>query len=126
MNNIESNHLKQNPFLTPPDYFDALPGLVAQKIGSKPVWSLSGTLKPLLSLAASFIVLFGLGYGIISLTTPHTAKGDPLSTETVISRFNVYMLLNNMEESDEVLDSEEIITYLHEHGVSHFSLAALD
>ena len=126
MNNIESNHLEQNPFLVPPGYFDALPVLVATKIGSKAIWPYKTILKPLLSLAASFVVLFGLGYGILSLTTSKRADTDLFTTETLISRFNTYLLLNNMNEIEEGFDSEEIITFLTDHGVLHFSIAALD
>ena len=126
MNIIKSNHLKQNPFLVPSGYFDSLPIQVGQKIGAKPVWSVAKTLKPFLSLAASFLVLFGLGYGILTLTTSKRDDVDPLFTESAISQFDSYLLLNNLEEFDEGLDSDEIITYLTEHGVSHFLIAALD
>ena len=125
MHNIESNHLKQNPFLVPSGYFEALPGLVAQKIGPKSSPSFKINFRPILSIAASFILLFGLGYGIISQIVPKADK-DPLALESFFPRFNTYLLLNNMDDFDSVLDSEDIITFLTEHGVSHFSIAALD
>ena len=126
MNNIEFSHLKQNPFLTPPGYFDALPDMVAQKIGQKTIWSVTTTLRPLLRLAASIIVLLGLGYGTFSLITSKTADMDSLTAGAHISRFDTYMLLNSMDEFDKTYDSEQIITYLTEHGVSRFTIAALD
>ena len=123
---IESSTLKQNPFLVPNGYFDALPELVAQRIAPKTIWSLRRTLKPLLSLAASFIVLFGLGYGIVGLTASKGADTDLLGAPSYISHFDAYVLLNSPQDHVELIDSEEIISFLTEHGVSRFSIAALD
>jgi len=126
MSDIESNHLKQNPFLAPSGYFDALPDLVASKIGQRTAWSVTATFRPLSRLAASVLVLFGLGYGAFSLITSKTTDMDSLAAGAFISRFDTYMLLNSTDESDRIHDSEQIITYLTEHGVSRFSIAALD
>lgn len=131
-NIIEQKELRENPYRVPHGYFDLLPQLIGKKIAppskqeSAPVHSLSfgKSLRSQLALAASFILMMGMGYGVVRLITPNDFDTDLSYTEN-ISLFNSYSLLQGEEWEDE-LDSEEIISYLTDHGISPNALAFLD
>ena len=124
INNISEIHLKSNPFRVPNGYFDSLPQQVGQKIDARPNLSFRKIFGPQLALAASFALMIALGYGLLRLTTP-----DMVDTESAydehISLFNAYTLLQN-DEWEEDLDSEQIIAFLTEQGVSPYLLASLE
>ena len=126
-------HLKNNPFSVPDGYFDQLPQQIGQKITQfstqdahhmhshvyyKKIWGSQ------LALAASFILMIGLGYGVVRLISPHQIDTEPYDTDP-ISLFQTYTLLQN-DEWEEPLDSEQIITFLTEHGISPNAIAYLD
>ena len=130
---IKYTHLKSNPFSVPDGYFDLLPQYVGQKIAHRSTqqtrrvsmdFSVFKRFGAQLALAASFVLMIGLGYGIVRLVTPKSVDTDPFDSEP-LSVFKTYSLLQD-DEWDEPIDSEEIITYLTEHGISPNAIAYLD
>ncbi len=118
-----------NPFRMPEGYFDGLEDRLmariaveaaetAQAPARRPVWQI---LKPALALAATFALIFGMGYGVLSLThTLDNGKGTAdvsgyASAEEELIRpisiINYYQSAGPVEESAE-LDEEILIDYL--------------
>lgn len=102
------------PFRMPDGYLDSLETAVNERINRKPgrAWSV---LKPALGLACSFAVIFGMGYGIISLTG--TLKGDEKSADTeIIDQYLTYSshinYFESEEDEEESIHDEEILDYL--------------
>jgi len=132
-NHIWQIEAKGNPFCVPHGYFDLLPQRMGEKIGPTctqgrthlhTTLSFKKRLRAQLSLAASLILMIGLGYGMVRLITPNHADTDLSYTEN-ISLLSSYTLLQD-NEWDNALDSEEIISYLTDHGVSPNAIAYLD
>ncbi|MBQ6311487.1 MAG: hypothetical protein IJK74_08080 [Bacteroidales bacterium] len=75
---LEDERMKQVPFTTPEKYFESLEDRIAEKVfpSEKKGWwtSLGKVLKPALTLAASFLIVAGLGWGVMRLT--QTARTD--------------------------------------------------
>lgn len=116
----------ENPFQTPEGYFDSLEARLMGRIAeesaaeaqtrtTRPVWRI---VKPALTLAAMFALVFGMGYGVLSLT--HTlnrgaaveASGYATAEEELIrpaSLINYYQA--SLTEETE-LDEETIVNYL--------------
>lgn len=103
------------PFKMPDGYLENLEASVNEKIGRKPsrTWSV---LKPAIGLACSFVVIFGMGYGILTLTgTLNKVDEKSADTETIdqylsySSHINYYE--NGVEEED-IIQDEEIMDYL--------------
>ena len=69
---LEEERMKQIPFTTPDNYFESLEERIAEKVfpSEKKGWwpSLGKVLKPALGLAASFLIVAGLGWGVMRLT----------------------------------------------------------
>ena len=126
INNIKSSHLKKNPFLVPSGYFEALPGEVSQRIEDRVPWSYK-MIRSQLALAASFLLIIGLGYGLINLITPKSAETDPFAAGAYMSRLDTYILFySDEDDARETVDAEQIITFLAEHGISPYSITSLD
>ena len=113
------------PFKTPEGYFESLEDRVMARIAAetqadtqkkRPVWMI---LRPVLTLAAMFALVFGMGYGVLSLThtldrgTGTTEVSDYASVEeemiTPVSLINYYQ--TDLAEETE-LDEETIVNYL--------------
>ena len=113
------------PFKTPEGYFESLEDRVMARIAAetqadtqkkRPVWTI---LRPVLTLAAMFALVFGMGYGVLSLT--HTLDRGTGTTEvsgyatveeemiTPVSLINYYQ--TDLAEETE-LDEETIVNYL--------------
>ena len=114
-----------NPFRTPEGYFDAFEDRMMARIASEDqpetsrrarIWTV---LKPALSLAAMFALVFGMGYGVLSLTRtigPRNASIEVPGYATVeeemitpTSLINYYQ--TSLAEETE-LDEETIVSYL--------------
>ena len=115
------------PFKTPEGYFESLEDRVMARIAAetqadtqkkRPVWTI---LRPVLTLAAMFALVFGMGYGVLSLT--HTldrsaGAADLSGYATVeeelirpVSLIDYYQTDSAAEESTE-LDEETVANYL--------------
>lgn len=126
-----------NPFRMPEGYLDSFEQRLMDRIYSeeaagarpgRPVWQI---LKPALTLAAMFALIFGMGYGVLSLT--HTRdrgagttliSDDAVAEEELIDRsaiLNYYQMDAQVEEEDTEIDDETIVSYL----VSELSFADL-
>jgi len=84
------------PFRMPEGYLEKLESSVNEKIGRKPsrAWSV---LKPAIGLACAFAVVFGMGYGVLSLT------GSLNRNENVNDNEIIEYLAAEMSQSD-ILD----------------------
>ena len=118
---------KDNPFRTPEGYLDSLEDRLMARIAAetaeeasskqqKPVWRI---LKPALTLAAMFALIFGMGYGVLSLT--HTLdRGTGTVTdeyasaeEELIRPISLINYYQTAESEDAVeFDEETLISYL--------------
>lgn len=158
---LSRKELKENPFGVPAGYFQMLEGDVMQKIRKEgllsqgeveqtpaPALGFLNILKPALSLAAVFAIIFGLGYGAMSLTdtldksqegqTEMVAEQSlDLSSGTELSEEEISTIIGNdieeliSGERDTVgvgsqLDEEMIEQYLIDTRVSSSILASLD
>ena len=119
---IEHSDLKEIPFSVPHGYFESLPLQINQKIARSPAHRRSITFP--LAYAASIVLFIGLGYGLIRLVTPDRSDADFPYSEN-ISLFKAYTLLQH-DELEEPYDSEQIITFLTDHGISPNAVAVLD
>ena len=115
-----------NPFKMPEGYLDGLEDRLLARIAveeqeaaserKRPVWRI---LKPALTLAATFAIIFGMGYGVLALT--HTldrgaAVGeDYASAEEALIRpvsfIDYYQSAAPVEETGDI-DEETLVSYL--------------
>lgn len=72
-NILERAEMKKIPFSTPEGYFDSVESRLQEKVfGEKTkggwLYSMKKTLRPVLTLAASFIIVAVMGWGVMRLT----------------------------------------------------------
>lgn len=127
---LSEGKCKENPFRMPEGYFDSLADRLSARIAEeeaeaagtpkRPVWRI---LKPAITLAAMFALVFGMGYGVLSLT--HTldrgagseeVSGYASIDEEIMERSYIRNYLKNggpaeIEESAEV-EEETLVSYL--------------
>jgi hypothetical protein len=117
----------ENPFKLPEAYFEGLEDRLLARIAEeekqqepvqRPVWRI---LKPALALAATFALIFGMGYGVLALT--HTLDRGTGTTDTSayalseeelispVSLINYYQTAGLAEEAGEI-DEETLVDYL--------------
>ncbi|MCR5710610.1 MAG: hypothetical protein K6G79_09050 [Bacteroidales bacterium] len=137
---LSGRGLRENPFRTPEGYFDALPGRLsslieeeeasADKSRPNPVWRI---IKPALTLAAMFALVFGMGYGVLSLT--HTldrgassseVSGYASAEEELLLRSSLLNYYQNGDQDEEQpeLGDDTIADYLAT-GLSYTALAEI-
>lgn len=112
------------PFKTPESYFEGLEDRLMARVSAEAepqprrLWVL---LKPALALAATFALIFGMGYGVLSLT--HTLDGgkdsDASGYATVeeelirpISIINYYQSEGQEEAEETEIDEETLFSFL--------------
>lgn len=117
------DELKANPFRMPEGYLEGLADSVRERIaaGEAPkhgfslVWQ---SVKPAIALAAMFAVIFGIGYGVLSLTG--TARSSEPEEQTAILEDGYYIndsylmdfyIISDAEEENTIND-EDILSYL--------------
>lgn len=148
---LSRSSLKENPFGVPKGYFDTMKQEIMETISAQgaaqheeemevaPV-TFMAYLKPALSLAAVFAIVFGMGWGVMKVTeayAPQTefAKIDetPLTEEEeIISILNITMediMTTNTatEETPETtLDEEAIEQYLIDSGYPSTAIALVE
>lgn len=146
--------LKENPFGVPQGYFENMQQEVMDKIAAtsvadediaqaEPVTFLT-YLKPAISLAAVFGIVFGLGYGtmkltdsynndipesVLSETSSETSTG--LSEDEIISILDIsiddLLTAQREEEIEQIqINNEEIEEYLIENRISSIQIAMLE
>lgn len=119
---------KDNPFRMPEGYLDSLEDRLMARIAEedaaastterqRPVWRI---LKPALTLAAMFALIFGMGYGVLSLTHTLNRRVGTAAPEGVasaeeelirpISLIDYYQSAESEETSE--LDEETLVSYL--------------
>ena len=121
LNGFESH---ENPFRVPEGYFETLEDRLMARIADeaadvetkRPVWRI---LKPALALAATFALIFGMGYGVLSLT--HTLDrgtgsleetGYATAEEELITPVSLIDYYQSSLGEEAELDEETIISYL--------------
>ena len=121
--------MADNPFRVPEGYLDSFEDRLMARIAAEeaeasqtrrphPVWRI---LKPALTLAAMFALIFGMGYGVLSLTHTldrgaGTAATDGFASaeeELIrpISLIDYYQAAAPVEETGEI-DEETLVSYL--------------
>lgn len=87
MNNPD---LKRNPFITPDGYFSSFEERLRERIAQEEVSAASDDskrfffkIKSVASMAASLLILFGLGYGIMSIVSSLNTEVESDSTRIV-------------------------------------------
>ena len=142
---LASPELRQNPFSAPAGYMDSLEERIMQRIsgqqesltqqesssqqhvsGQQHGLGLRALLKPAIGFAASFALLFSLGYGIISLTkflekTPQKIALQMRDT-TISSPIENNVANQTNEEAAESIDAAE--EYLIYYGATIATLTA--
>lgn len=149
--------LKNNPFGVPEGYFRDMKQEVMDKIAATRIAeenlapaepaTLFTYLKPALSLAAVFAMVFGIGYGAMKLTgtyskdtaLPETVISETLSEpQTDLSEDEMFSILDICEEdlfavqegdNEEIplqINNEEIEEYLIENRISAIHIAMLE
>ncbi len=113
-----------SPFRVPEGYFETMEDRVMARIAEesavvevkRPVWRI---LKPALTLAATFALIFGMGYGVLSLThTLHRGAGSleesgyATAEEELISPVSLINYYQSSLPEDTELDEDTIINYL--------------
>lgn len=109
------DRLKELPFSVPNGYFDSLPNRIMQKCTNQTAekQTLWRTVKPLLSFAAGFLLLFGIAKIIVS-----TVGVDSQSNKNYAFQTNEVKPIVAAEEMDDDMQ-DEIISYLvDEHYIS--------
>lgn len=127
---LENRLLKEFPYTLPDGYFSSLEERVRERtFGHKPdgKWgALFRSFKAAAALAASFLIVFGLGYGAIKLTQNKLAKSSELASiskdstsvfeneailDSLAAKYgpqNLYFAMTNAaEEEIEVLEIED-------------------
>ena len=126
MDILESARQAGRPFKVPEGYFETMEDRLMARISAESapqpkvrrVWSI---LKPALALAATFAIIFGMGYGVLSLT--HTLDGGngsadvqdyALAEEELIRHSSVinYYQTDDPAESEEEIDEDTLASYL--------------
>ena len=136
---LASPELRQNPFSAPAGYMDSFEERIMQRISSQQEsltqqesssqqhgLGLRALLKPAIGFAASFALLFSLGYGIISLTrflekTPQKIALQMRDT-TISSPIENNVANQTNEEATESIDAAE--EYLIYYGATIATLTA--
>ena len=124
---LASPELRQNPFSAPAGYMDSFEERIMQRIsGQQHGLGLRALLKPAIGFAASFALLFSLGYGIISLTkflekTPQKIALQMRDT-TISSPIENNVANQTNEEAAESIDAAE--EYLIYYGATIATLTA--
>lgn len=142
---LASPELRQNPFSAPAGYMDSFEERIMQRIGNlapqdaqqqslaqqqgsgqQHGLGLRALLKPAIGFAASFALLFSLGYGIISLTkflekTPQKIALQMRDT-TISSPIENNVANQTNEEAAESIDAAE--EYLIYYGATIATLTA--
>lgn len=99
---LDDSKLKEKAFSLPVSYFEGLENRVSSKIGKQEGGGFVRILKPAALLACSFLFVFFIGYGILSLTG---TSGQDIKDAA---------LAGNSTVVEDVVDEEEeaIIEYL--------------
>jgi len=120
---------KEPPFRMPPHYFDDFPGRLQYKLEqeftaapAEPRGKIIRLLKPIMGLAASFLLIFMLVYWPLQILTPQKmASGSKNATDL---DDNLLHLLENVDEPTfyTLLENEpEKVTFNDEELISYLS-----
>lgn len=149
---LQNKRLKENPYFVPKDYFISVEKEITDKISNivkeerlvneeaSRIPTSVKLLKSMLGLAASFILIFGLGYGVMRITTSNYLNEEKsLSQNDTISLTDEYELLNTTLKNHQLEDALQIISeepiqisnediedYLINSDISELSLASLE
>ncbi len=115
---LGQSSLKENPFGTPNGYFETMQQEVMEKISRIPVAApydeqtaepvtLLTYLKPALGLAAVFAIIFGMGYGVMSLTG--VSKDDAAAKQLQAGSIPAEM---HLESTGTELTEEDVISIM--------------
>jgi len=124
---LSSEEIKENPFRMPEGYLDQLQASVMARIEEENAEPERRTiffrvLRPAISLAAMFLLIFGMGYGAIALTNHISNGASDVKFSTGIAAIDEGFIDSSfidyydddmaLFEEEEELSDEEIIQYL--------------
>ena len=116
-NILERAEMKKIPFSTPEGYFDSMESRLQEKVfGEKTkggwLYSMKKTLRPVLTLAASFIIVAVMGWGVMRLTNLNQNKNtialntqddiainDDLILDSLINRYGAIEVVQLYQNS---------------------------
>lgn len=108
-------HLKENPFKVPEGYFTNVKESVMQQISTahtvqREQETIFTILKPALSMAAMFAIIFGLGYLVLTATLPSATSGSTLYGENEVTLTDEDMLyfIGKSVDYQMLLEEEEL------------------
>jgi hypothetical protein len=124
-NILDRRELKCNPFSVPEGYFDTVEDVVRERISTPEKSGFAAILKPALLLACMFGIIFGIGYGALSLTGTLNKEDKAITAESaeeyyINSRLIDHFAADMAEQDDDEqavsseLGEEEIISFLSE------------
>lgn len=111
---IEDVLQKKFPYKVPDGYFSALEDELAKKIKAKEDYennSLLTKLKPAFAMVATFAIILGLGYGVMTATKNLGNRSYSTEAENVIGMENV---LEEAVEDYSLIETIEQIYYLEQ------------
>lgn len=130
MKNLEDNKTKKSGFFTPDGYFDVLNDrlltipnrqeTINQSIQEQAPRGFWGLLRPQLNLAASFVAVIVLGFGLIYII--HPAKGPAIVKQAQEQMVEDQSLVDPIT-SETQLSDEGIIQYLSDTDIDYYYLA---
>ena len=142
---LENKNLKDNPFKIPGGYFSQMEESVHKRIYSSPVSStFSVQFKTFATMLSMFLIVFGIGYGVIALTNVKkdlhyngitdlfidSNNNDSLSDEELLIIFGeneIYSTaeqINTLEINIQPIQKSEIEEYLIDNNISSFAILA--
>lgn len=125
MEDLKDNKGRKVPFKVPEAYFDDISSRVMEKIKEeeKPTkTSVIPILKSFMWMAASFVIIFGVGRVIIPMVINPSEKLQDASTMQMVVRNDDYDT-EYTDELDELnVSDEEIIEYLIERDINQESI----
>ena len=138
--------LRQNPFGVPEGYFASLQEKIAERVADTtpqiafPALDKRHSWHSQLAFAASFILLVGMGYGMLKLIAPATVNNSQLADDdiytliqSVVPSISEATLMdavlddNSFVAETELIGSEDIIDYLSDANLSiYYIMASLE
>jgi hypothetical protein len=126
---LQREEFRQNPFTVPEGYFASLEDSLRDKVfaAEKKPAAFVGILKPALMMACSFAVIFGLGYGILSMTGSFADKTQMSAYDEVaaaVENFNP-ALFEYLDEFD-IENYQAMYTPSEEDILNYFATPTMD
>ncbi len=122
---LQQEHLRENPYGLPQNYFAAVEDAVREKIHGKPskAEQLRNGFQTCVAFASVFAIVFGLGYGAMYVTGTATeaATNEENGTEQILSQTQPVPTSDTLN-----VEKDYIEQYLIDSNVSIATLASVE